>query len=292
MGISYDALSDNLRDWALRQSVFFVASAPLRGRHINVSPKGLPESSLAVLGPNQVAYVDSMGSGCETICHVRENGRVTMLFCSFDKTPRILRLYCTGSVTESDRPEFHTWLQKMGDKELVGARAVIVLNIFKVQVSCGFGVPLLALDSDPTLDEPKPCLLTRPRLEEFARYAVDRGQTLEHQQKWNSSSLDVAAASREDMKRFFRGLQKYSKTSGARITEVHPTNLAWWTFSSPDGYNVRSLAIAIYRDNPSWYNNVQELTDSFGKITVTVLDDAGGRNWPIFPTQDVSLKDF
>ncbi|KAM3475836.1 hypothetical protein MY8738_007229 [Beauveria namnaoensis] len=102
----------------------------------------------------------------------------------------------------------------------------------------------------------------------------------------------VAAASREDMKRFFRGLQKYSKTSGARITEVHPTNLAWWTFSSPDGYNVRSLAIAIYRDNPSWYNNVQELTDSFGKITVTVLDDAGGRNWPIFPTQDVSLKDF
>lgn len=190
MGISYDALSDNLRDWALRQSVFFVASAPLRGRHINVSPKGLPESSLAVLGPNQVAYVDSMGSGCETICHVRENGRVTMLFCSFDKTPRILRLYCTGSVTESDRPEFHTWLQKMGDKELVGARAVIVLNIFKVQVSCGFGVPLLALDSDPTLDEPKPCLLTRPRLEEFARYAVDRGQTLEHQQKWNSSSLD------------------------------------------------------------------------------------------------------
>ncbi|PMB68727.1 hypothetical protein BM221_005308 [Beauveria bassiana] len=188
MGISYDALSDNLRDWALRQSVFFVASAPLRGRHINVSPKGLPESSLAVLGPNQVAYVDSMGSGCETICHVRENGRVTMLFCSFDKTPRILRLYCTGSVTESDRPEFHMWLQKMGDKELVGARAVIVLNIFKV--SCGFGVPLLALDPDPTLDEPKPCLLTRPRLEEFARYAVDRGQTLEHQQKWNSSSLD------------------------------------------------------------------------------------------------------
>ncbi|KAM3503698.1 hypothetical protein MY11210_008621 [Beauveria gryllotalpidicola] len=102
----------------------------------------------------------------------------------------------------------------------------------------------------------------------------------------------VAAASRQDMKTFFRGLQKYSKTSGATITAVHPINLAWWTFSSPDGYYLRSLVIAIYRLDPAWYGNIQELTDSFGKITVTVLDDAGGRNWPIFPTQDVSLDDY
>ncbi len=129
----YTTLPDSLRDWALRQSVFFVASAPLRGRHINISPKGVPESSLAVLNPSQVAYVDSTGTGCETICHLRENGRVTMLFCSFDKLPRILRLFCTGSVVESSEPEYGVWLKRMGDKNLVAARAIIVLNIFKVR---------------------------------------------------------------------------------------------------------------------------------------------------------------
>ncbi|KAJ2972857.1 hypothetical protein NQ176_g6920 [Zarea fungicola] len=129
---TYTEIPDSLRDWALRQTVFFVASAPLRGRHINISPKGLPESSLAILSPGQVAYVDSVGSGCETICHVRENGRVTLLFCSFDKMPRILRIYCTGSVVEFNEPEFGAWLDRMGDKNLVAARAIIVLNVFKV----------------------------------------------------------------------------------------------------------------------------------------------------------------
>ncbi|ATY60746.1 pyridoxamine phosphate oxidase family [Cordyceps militaris] len=127
-------LSDSLREWALSQTVFFVASAPLRGRHINISPKGLPESSLAVISPSQVAYLDSIGTGCETISHVRENGRVTMLFCSFDTVPRILRLYCTGAVVEVDDPDYGLWLKTMSGKDLMAARAIIVLNIFKVQL--------------------------------------------------------------------------------------------------------------------------------------------------------------
>lgn len=130
----YQSVPDDLRDWALRQSVFFVASAPLHGRHVNLSPKGLPDSCLAILGPNQAAYIDSTGSGCETISHVRENGRVTVMFCSFEASPRILRLFCTGSVVEWNQPEFADYLQRMGKHSVVGARAIILLDVFKVSI--------------------------------------------------------------------------------------------------------------------------------------------------------------
>ncbi|EGX89456.1 hypothetical protein CCM_07708 [Cordyceps militaris CM01] len=102
----------------------------------------------------------------------------------------------------------------------------------------------------------------------------------------------VAAACREDMKTFFRGLQKYSATSNATITDVKPVNLAWWTFKAPEGYNVRELVKQIYQSYPSWYGDIAELSESLGKIAVTVMDDAGGRNWPILPTQNVSLYDY
>jgi hypothetical protein len=128
----YPSISPDIRDWALSQKVFFTASAPLRGRHINVSPKGLPDASFAILGPNEAAYVDSTGSGGETICHLRENGRITILFCSFDASPRILRLFCTGSVIEWSEPGFQAYLERMGGKSLVGARAIIRLDVFKV----------------------------------------------------------------------------------------------------------------------------------------------------------------
>ncbi|THC91347.1 hypothetical protein EYZ11_009185 [Aspergillus tanneri] len=74
----YDSVSPDLIEWALNQSVFFVASAPRHGRHVNLSPKGLPDASFAILGPNQAAYVDATGSGNETISHLRENGRITV----------------------------------------------------------------------------------------------------------------------------------------------------------------------------------------------------------------------
>ncbi|KAB8262239.1 hypothetical protein BDV32DRAFT_147891 [Aspergillus pseudonomiae] len=190
MGIFYESLSDNLRDWALRQPLFFISSAPCRGRHINVSPKGLPDSSFAVLSPNKVAYVDSTGSGCETICHLRENGRATVMFCSFDATPRIMRLFCTGSVIEWNDPRYTGYVKRMGVKSLVGARAVIILDIFKVQLSCGFGVPLLDLTVDPETNQPRPCFTNRPRLVKFAEYTVNRGELPGYQMQYNSRSLD------------------------------------------------------------------------------------------------------
>ena len=128
----YDTLSDSLRDWALSQPLFFTASAPLAGRHINVSPKGLPSRTLAFFDGRTVAYVDHSGSGAETISHLYENGRCTLMFCSFDSAPQIMRLFCTGYPIEADRPEFHEWLARMGKEEFAGARAVIVLDIFKV----------------------------------------------------------------------------------------------------------------------------------------------------------------
>lgn len=83
MGKFYPSITPDLHDWTLRQSVFFVASAPLRGKHINVSPKGLPNASFAILGPNEAAYIDATGSGSETICHLREkwpdNGPLLLL---------------------------------------------------------------------------------------------------------------------------------------------------------------------------------------------------------------------
>lgn len=127
----YEELSDELRDWALKQQVFFIASAPLTGSHVNLSPKGLPATTFSVFDPNHAAYIDATGSGAETISHLYENGRATVMFCSFDKMPRIMRLFCTGRVVEHDQPEFEQLLSKMGKKTFDGARAVILLDIFK-----------------------------------------------------------------------------------------------------------------------------------------------------------------
>ena len=129
----YDSLPADLRDWALAQPLFFVASAPLAGRHVNVSPKGLPRRTFAVFDGAHAAYVDHSGSGAETVSHLYENGRATVMFCSFGPAPRILRLFCTGRVVEWDEPGFGAALARMGKADFAGARAVIFLDIFKVR---------------------------------------------------------------------------------------------------------------------------------------------------------------
>lgn len=144
----YDSLTPSLTKWAMQQPIFFVSSAPLYGKHINVSPKGLADSSLAIMGPREAAYIDMTGSGNETISHVRENGRVTVMFCSFEAMPRVLRLFCTGWVIEPKDEDntmvFERVVERMGLKEkmLVGARAVIILNIFKVSLLFAFSLLL------------------------------------------------------------------------------------------------------------------------------------------------------
>ena len=95
----FDELSDELQSFMAEQKLFFVATAPRDDAgHVNLSPKGL--ESLAILGPKEVAYLDLVGSGAETIAHVRENRRITLMFCAFEGPPRILRLYGRGEALE------------------------------------------------------------------------------------------------------------------------------------------------------------------------------------------------
>ncbi|KAG6103296.1 hypothetical protein E4U14_006330 [Claviceps sp. LM454 group G7] len=140
----YPTLPPDLSSWAQRQPLFLTATAGTHTPRINVSPKGLTDTHFAVLSPSQCAYIDRTGSGCETIAHVYENGRLGLMFMSFGQAPRILRLFCKASVVEYDDPRFEALVKRIaaGKREAFdGARAVIVADIWEVQTSCGFAVP-------------------------------------------------------------------------------------------------------------------------------------------------------
>ncbi len=138
MGALLDEITDDLAKWISKQPMFFVATAPSGDDgHVNVSPKGL--AGLAILGPHRCAYLDLTGSGVETIAHLRENGRVTIMFCAFEGPPRISRLQGHGTVHLLGSPEFAALAQHF--PEVPGARAIIDIDVTRVSTSCGFGVP-------------------------------------------------------------------------------------------------------------------------------------------------------
>jgi hypothetical protein len=145
----FEELDDHLRAWIARQSLFFVATAPLDpDGHVNVSPKG-PIGALAELGPPHVAYLDVHGSGTETIAHLRENGRICVMFCAFEGPPRILRLHGRGEYVLNDDPRFEELLASadFADASIPEARRSIVLvEVTRIADSCGFGVPLMSLE--------------------------------------------------------------------------------------------------------------------------------------------------
>lgn len=149
MGRTYDEIDDYLRAWIGRQSMFFVATAPLSADgHVNVSPKG-PIGSLRVLGPRQMAYLDVSGSGAETIAHVRENGRIVVMLCAFDGPPRILRLHGDGRIVLPEDERFDQLLADAAfeDLSVSGARrAIIEIDVQRIADSCGYGVPLMSFD--------------------------------------------------------------------------------------------------------------------------------------------------
>ncbi len=128
--------------------MFFVATAPLSGEsHVNVSPKGMA-GTFAILGPHQVAYLDYHGSGVETIAHIRENGRLTIMFCAFSGPPRIVRLYGQGQFFRPEDPQFAA-LRTCFDKErTAGQRSIIVLDVTRIADSCGWSVPLMEFVED------------------------------------------------------------------------------------------------------------------------------------------------
>ncbi|MBX7161740.1 MAG: pyridoxamine 5'-phosphate oxidase family protein [Acidimicrobiia bacterium] len=138
MGTVHAEIDASLAAWLAAQPLFFVATAPRDGGHVNVSPKGL-DGTFVVLGPHAVAYLDLTGSGVETISHVRENGRITLMFCSFGDKPRVVRLHGRGHVHMPGDDGFTDLRARFGDYPAV--RAVIGVDVERVSSSCGFGVP-------------------------------------------------------------------------------------------------------------------------------------------------------
>jgi hypothetical protein len=136
----FTELNDELQGFITRQSIFFTATAPLAGR-INLSPKGM--DTFRCLNSRQVAYLDLTGSGNETAAHLYQNGRMTMMFCSFTDEPLILRLYGTGEVVPPDSPRWQqVWQDCGGFRDYAGQRQIILMQVESVQTSCGFGVPI------------------------------------------------------------------------------------------------------------------------------------------------------
>ena len=145
MAKQFDGIDDALAAWIRAQHVFFVASAPLaHDGHVNLSPKGL--DSLAILGPREVAYVDFVGSGVETIAHARENGRITLMLCAFEGPPRILRLHGRGEVVEPGDAAWEALASRLPDQPQ--ARAIVHVHIVRIADSCGYGVPLMRFEGD------------------------------------------------------------------------------------------------------------------------------------------------
>lgn len=138
MGKVYDRIDDRLEAFIRAQKMFFVATAPSGEEgHVNVSPKGY--DAFAVLSPHRVAYADLGGSGIETVAHLRQNGRITFMFCAFEGPANILRLYGEGRVIQYDDPGFDEAMKPFGHISRV--RNVIEADITRIADSCGWGVP-------------------------------------------------------------------------------------------------------------------------------------------------------
>jgi hypothetical protein len=147
MGKIRSEIDDAARRFIEAQHVFFVASAPLDAAgHVNLSPKGL--DTFRILGPTTVAYVDFNGSGVETISHLKENGRIVLMFCAFQGPPDIFRLYGHGRVVEAHDAEFAALAAHFAACE--NARSIIVVELSRIKDSCGYGVPLFKYEGERT----------------------------------------------------------------------------------------------------------------------------------------------
>lgn len=180
----FDGIDHTLAQWIGRQALFFVASAPLDPHgHVNVSPKG-PIGTLRVLDANTVAYLDLVGSGAETIAHVRENGRIVIMLCAFEGPPRIVRLHGRAEIVLAGDPQFDDLFGRCRFEEPKVAqlrRAVMLVHVTRVADSCGYGVPLMSFEG------------LRPHLDASAEKKLRVGgphALLDYQREKNARSID------------------------------------------------------------------------------------------------------
>ena len=151
MATLFDGIGEAQRRWIAQQPMFFVGTAPLdEVGHVNVSPKG-PIGALCVIDEHRVAYLDVMGSGAETLAHVRENGRIVVMLCALEGPPRVLRLHGRGRVDDPGEPEYDALLERCGfaDASIPEARRAIVdVEVTRVADSCGYRVPLMSYEGE------------------------------------------------------------------------------------------------------------------------------------------------
>ena len=175
MGRAYEGIEDKVAAWMGRQHVFFVATAPLAADgHLNLSPKGL-DGTFTVLDPFTAAYLDLTGSGIETVAHLRENGRIVVMFCAFQGPPRIVRLHGRGEPVLPGDDRFSSLVARF--PEHPGVRSVIVVHVEGVADSCGFGVPVLRFEEE------------RSKLDEWAARKGPEG-IADYQRTRNAESID------------------------------------------------------------------------------------------------------
>ncbi len=146
MAKQFSEITDSLKEFIEKQKVFFVGTADVDGR-VNVSPKGF--DSLRVVGKNQVIWLNLTGSGNETAAHMIANNRITIMFCSFEDQPMILRLYGSGQVIHPEDPEWDKLAELFHDN--IGSRQIFDINIDLVQTSCGFQIPFFQYQGERDL---------------------------------------------------------------------------------------------------------------------------------------------
>ncbi|KAJ2921376.1 hypothetical protein H1R20_g15717, partial [Candolleomyces eurysporus] len=259
MGQYYDHIPGFLIPWINAQKIFWVATAPLsESGHVNVSPKGFERTMNVVLdesedgqqleaGPDgdddrlrkatssHVWYEDLTGSGVETISHLRENGRITVLFTAFEGPPRIMRLFGTGKVYEFGTPEYDTFLPP--EKRQPGSRAVIWVDVHKVGTSCGYSIPFFTYKSP------------RVRLHNFAINREQQDFDYSCQQSESSvsdSSIVVVPKLPPDN----QGLKNYWKRRNLKSQDGLPGLLFAYTSPKPMG-DWRSRGISFKPDDES-----------------------------------------
>ncbi|MFD8747966.1 pyridoxamine 5'-phosphate oxidase family protein [Streptomyces sp. NBC_01732] len=153
MGKTYERIDGRIRTFIEEQHIFFTATAPLDGEGtVNLSPKGV-SGSFAVLDELTVAYLDFAGSNAETVAHLRENGRITLMWCAFQGPPNIVRVHGRGEPVFRDDPRFVELLGHFPrvDPASHGLRAVIVVRADLIRDTCGYGVPFMSYDEDRSL---------------------------------------------------------------------------------------------------------------------------------------------
>lgn len=179
----FPAIDEKIASWVSKQKMFFVSTAPLAGDGlVNCSPKGM--DTFRILDEHSVAYLDLTGSGAETIAHLRENGRIVVMFCAFDGPPKIVRLHGTGSVLNLGTPEFDSLSSNFPD--YTGARAIIKIDVERICDSCGYSIPLYEYQGDRDV---------------LLKWADKKGAggVLDYQKENNQRSIDgLPALDRED----------------------------------------------------------------------------------------------